>query len=202
MATFSTTLTIAGRLFSQRALVLMMIMCVLVLTAFSSSQASTENPAPVSGVSVTSGWDAFLPTPQPVGEGQFRRWGFLIYDATLWSSDGQFKATEPFALRLSYARSVSRDQIVDASLDQMRQLGINVAEHPDWTAKLRQVFADVNKGDALTGIYTPGKGAIFFYNDQLTGQVDEALAQAFFSIWLDPQTSEPGLRLSLLGLAQ
>lgn len=202
MVTFSTKLATAVRSFIQRALILMMIMSVLVLTAFSSSQASTENPASVSGVSATSGWDAFLPTPQPVGQGQFRRWGFLIYDATLWSSNGQFKATEPFALRLSYARSVSRDQIVDASLDQMRKLGIDVAEQPDWTDKLRQVFADVNKGDALTGIYTPGKGAVFFYNDQLTGQVDEALAKAFFSIWLDPQTSEPDLRLSLLGLAQ
>lgn len=172
------------------------------LSLLSSAQANTENPTSASAVSATSAWDAFLPTPKPVGEGQFRRWGFLIYDATLWSSNGQYKANEPFALRLSYARNVSRDQIVDASIDQMRELGVDVAQHPDWPDKLRRVFADVNKGDSLTGIYMPGNGAVFFYNNQLTGQVDEALAQAFFSIWLDPQTTEPDLRLSLLGLAQ
>ena len=179
-----------------------MVMSIFMLSLLSSAQANTENRTSASAVSATSAWDAFLPTPKPVGEGQFRRWGFLIYDATLWSSNGQYKANEPFALRLSYARNVTRDQIVDASIDQMRELGVDVAQHPDWPDKLQRVFADVNKGDSLTGIYMPGNGAVFFYNNQLTGQVDEALAQAFFSIWLDPQTTEPDLRLSLLGLAQ
>jgi hypothetical protein len=202
MATFSTVLVKIGRSLCQRARFLVVIMSVFMCTAFSSSQASTENPTSVNTASATSAWAAFLPTPKPVGEGQLRRWGFLIYDATLWSSNGKYESTEPFALRLSYARTVSRDQIVDASLDQMHELGIDVAQHPDWSEKLRQVFEDVTKGDSLTGIYMPGKGAVFFYNNRLTGQIDEALARAFFSIWLDPQTTEPDLRLSLLGLAQ
>jgi len=180
----------------------MVIMSVFMFTAFSSSQASPENPTSANSASTTSAWEAFLPTPKPVGEGQLRWWGFLIYDATLWSSNGQYEPTKPYALSLSYARTVSRDQIVDASLDQMRDLGIDVAQHPDWSEKLRQVFEGVTKGDSLTGIYMPGKGAVFFYNNRLTGQIDEALAQAFFSIWLDPKTTEPELRLSLLGLAQ
>lgn len=202
MATFSTAIALTRLRLSECSRLLLMVMSIFMLSLLSSAQANTENPTSASAVSATSAWDAFLPTPKPVGEGQFRRWGFLIYDATLWSSNGQYKANEPFALRLSYARNVTRDQIVDASIDQMRELGVDVAQHPDWPDKLRRVFADVNKGDSLTGIYMPGNGAVFFYNNQLTGQVDEALAQAFFSIWLDPQTTEPDLRLSLLGLAQ
>lgn len=202
MATFSTAIALTRLRLSECSRLLLMVMSIFMLSLLSSAQANTENPTSASTVSATSAWDAFLPTPKPVGEGQFRRWGFLIYDATLWSSNGQYKANEPFALRLSYARNVTRDQIVDASIDQMRELGVDVAQHPDWPDKLRRVFADVNKGDSLTGISMPGNGAVFFYNNQLTGQVDEALAQAFFSIWLDPQTTEPDLRLSLLGLAQ
>jgi hypothetical protein len=202
MATFSTAIALTRLRLSGCSRLLLMVMSIFMLSLLSSAQANTENRTSASAVSATSAWDAFLPTPKPVGEGQFRRWGFLIYDATLWSSNGQYKANEPFALRLSYARNVTRDQIVDASIDQMRELGVDVAQHPDWPDKLQRVFADVNKGDSLTGIYMPGNGAVFFYNNQLTGQVDEALAQAFFSIWLDPQTTEPDLRLSLLGLAQ
>ena len=202
MATFSTAIALTRRWFSGRSRFSLMVMSLFMLALLPSAQASTENTARAPEFSVTSAWDAFLPTPKPVGEGQFRRWGFLIYDATLWSSNGKYDATEPFALRLSYASNVSRDQIVDASIDQMRELGVDVAQHPDWPDKLRRVFADVNKGDSLTGIYMPGNGAVFFYNNQLTGQVDEALARAFFSIWLDPQTTEPDLRLSLLGLTQ
>jgi len=160
-------------------------------------QASTVNAQ-----SSEPAWAAFLPTPQIVGQGQFRRWGFLIYDATLWSSTDQYSPEKPFALSLNYARSVTRDQIVDASIDQMRELGIDVDQHPQWPEKLRQVFVDVNEGETLTGVHMPGQGAVFFYDNQLTGQVDEALAQAFFAIWLDPQTTAPRLRLALLGLSQ
>ena len=62
-------------------------------------------------------------------------------------------------------------------------------------------MASVNPGDTLTGVYTPEQGAVFFYNDQLTGQIDERLAKAFFAIWLDPKTTQPDLRQALLGQA-
>jgi hypothetical protein len=202
MATFNSVLVSTRRSLSKRAHFFILVMSVFMMAAFATSQASTEKSSPALSLATTAAWETFLPTPKPVGEGQFRRWGFLIYDATLWSSNGKYEVGQPFALKLSYARGVTRDQIVDASIDQMRDLGIDVTQHPDWPEKLRQVFVDVAKGDTLTGIDMPGKGAVFFYNNQLTGQVDEALARAFFSIWLDPKTTAPDLRLSLLGLAQ
>ena len=144
-------------------------------------------------------WASFLPKAGEVGSGQFRWWGFLVYDATLWSPQGEYQPGGPFALSLRYARNVSRDDIVKASLDQMRDLGFAVNRHPEWKAKLDQVMASVKSGDTLTGVYTPGQGAVFFHNDKLTGQVDERLAEAFFAIWLNPKTSEPDLRQALLG---
>jgi|AntAceMinimDraft_5_1070358.scaffolds.fasta_scaffold61758_2 hypothetical protein len=161
---------------------------------------ATTDATPVE--TVKTPWSAFLPAAQIIGEGQFRRWGFLVYDATLWSSSGQYEPDQPFALSLTYARTVSREQIVDASLDEMRELGVDVDGHPEWSETLRNVFVDVSEGDTLTGIYMPDQGAVFYADDRLTGQVSEDLAQAFFAIWLDPDTTAPDLRLALLGKDQ
>jgi len=144
-------------------------------------------------------WEAFLPKAGEVGSGEFRYWGFLVYDASLWSPQGDYQPGGPFALSLRYARNVSRKDIVEASIDQMRDLGFPVDKHPEWKSKLDQVMVSVKSGDTLTGVYTPGQGAVFFHNDKLTGQISERLAKAFFAIWLDPKTSEPKLRQALLG---
>lgn len=144
-------------------------------------------------------WEVFLPKASEVGSGQFRWWGFLVYDASLWAPLGDYRPGSPFALSLRYAREISKADIVEASIDQMRDLGLPVGRHPEWSKKLNQVMASVKAGDTLTGVYTPGQGAVFFHNDKLTGQVDERLAKAFFAIWLDPKTSQPQLRQALLG---
>jgi len=147
----------------------------------------------------TPAWAAFLPSAEIVGQGELRFWGFRVYDASLWSTQGTYKQGAPFALSLRYARDFSARSIVDSSLDEMRKVGQPVDSNPQWEAALLQVMVDITRGDTLTGIYTPGKGAVFFHNDQLTGQIDETLAQAFFAIWLDERTRAPNLRQALLG---
>jgi hypothetical protein len=179
----------------------MFVGCLIAASILSTAVAQTATEASPAQ-STGKGWSALVPSAQKIGEGQLRRWGFLVYDATLWSTTGQFEPNQPFALSLTYARSISRDQIVDASLDQMRELGIDVDQHPDWAQALRKVFVGVNEGDTLTGVHVPGEGAVFFAGDRLTGRIDEDLSQAFFDIWLDPETTAPELRLALLGKAQ
>jgi len=48
-------------------------------------------------------------------------------------------------------------------------------------------------------VYQPGQGATFFHRERQTGQISDELARHFFAIWLDPRSSEPGLRQALLG---
>ena len=175
--------------------------CILSTSMITTAVAQTTTGASTAQ-STNQGWAALVPSAQKIGEGQLRRWGFLVYDATLWSTTGRFEPDQPFALSLTYARSISRDQIVDASLDQMRELGVDVDQHPEWAQALREVFVDVNEGDTLTGVHRPGEGAVFFAGDRLTGQIDQDLSQAFFAIWLDPDTTAPDLRLALLGKDQ
>ncbi len=163
--------------------------------------AQTSSPARTAQVPGAY-WRALVPDAIEVGQGQFRRFGFLIYEASLWAPDAVYRADGPFALRLRYARAITRDQIVDASLDQMRAIGIDVNAHPGWRSQLESALSGVQAGDTLTGIHQPGQGAVIFKEGERLGQLDRALAEAFFSIWLDRSTTEPALRSALLGLDQ
>ncbi len=150
----------------------------------------------------TAPFASLIPNAQVVGSGLFRWWGFRVYEASLWSPNGRYQAGEPFALSLTYARALEGADIVDASLDQMRKLGLPVDRHPEWGPALSEVLVSVQSGDTLTGVYQPGEGAVFFFNERKTGEIDDRLAKAFFAIWLDPETSAPDLRQSLLGQSQ
>jgi hypothetical protein len=65
---------------------------------------------------------------------------------------------------------------------------------------MQRLFPDVRKGDRLTGVNVPGRGAKFFHNGAAIGEIAEpGFARAFFGIWLDPKTSRPDFRKLLLG---
>ena len=180
----------------------------LLSMGFSSSASQIVSNQPVSAQTSSSAnsgaaggyWRSLVPDATQVGQGQFRRFGFLIYEASLWAPDATYQADGPFALRLRYARAITRDQIVDASLDQMRAIGIDVDAHPRWKDQLESALSGVEAGDTLTGIHLPGQGAIIFRDGVRLGALEQALANAFFSIWLDRNTTEPALRAALLGL--
>jgi hypothetical protein len=143
---------------------------------------------------------AGIPEVGEVGRGEFSRFGFRVYEARLWAPSGRYVPHLPFALSLTYQRSIDGARIVQASLDEIAKLGVPIDAHPQWRDQLARVLPDVVPGDTLTGVYQPGDGATFYHQGQLTGRIDDSLARAFFSIWLDPRTSEPSLRQALLGV--
>lgn len=140
------------------------------------------------------------------GNGEMTWFGFSLYRATLWVSgqkDGRLRAESPFALALEYRRDIAGDQIVRASVDEMRKLGASDEQLQSWAVEMRRVFPDVKKGDVLTGVYLPGNSARFFYQGREIGEVRDAeFARRFFAIWLDPKTSSPDVRAALLRLPE
>jgi hypothetical protein len=86
----------------------------------------------------------------------------------------------------------------------MKRLGYADAQKLGrWEAEMDRVFPDIKAGDRLVGVSVPGKEARFYSQDRLIGTVaDPEFARAFFSIWLDPATSEPKLRAQMLRLEQ
>ena len=133
------------------------------------------------------------------GRGSFRQFGFLIYEASLWTAGDEI--APPLALRLDYRRAVSGQAIVNASRREMRRLGAPEAALERWTSAMEAIFPDVAAGDHLIGLWDDD-GARFRQDGRLLGVVPEpAFAAAFFGIWLDPRTRAPALRAALLGQA-
>lgn len=137
-----------------------------------------------------------LPEVKLSGSGSFRWYGLKIYDAELWASKNSF------ALDLRYARQLVGRKIAEASIDEIRQLGMGTPEqHKAWLASMTALFPDVDKDTRLTGIHIPGQPTQFFLNGAPLGTVtDVEFGPAFFAIWLHPKTSEPKLRRALLAL--
>ena len=155
-------------------------------------------------------WREALPDARLSGSGEMRMFGFSIYNAQFWSprllAGKPPGAEEPFALELTYTRAISRDDLVEASLKEIRRLSLNPLSPEQvarWDKEMQQAFVDVVPGSRITGVYVPGEGVRFYVGDQLQHVVnDDAFAKAFFAIWLDPRTRNPQLRAQLLGAAK
>ncbi len=147
-----------------------------------------------------------LPGARLLGQGRLTFLGLSVYSARLWVTDG-FKPdnfiNHPVALELEYARSLVGSLIAERSLTEMKRVGDVPADKAElWLAAMTKTFPDVNKGDRITGLYLPGEGMRFFFNGKPRGDIlDPAFARLFTGIWLSPRTSEPKLRLALLGSA-
>ena len=144
-------------------------------------------------------WATLDPTAglQRWGSGEFRRFGFLVYQASLWAGDDPLRP--PLALQLTYQRNIAGAAIAEASVKEIRQLGLaDEGTLARWGGLMAGLFPDVRPGDAIIGEYRSA-GASFHFNGRLLGQIEEAaFARAFFAIWLDARTSAPDLRAALL----
>lgn len=143
---------------------------------------------------------------KPLGQGELRFLGLKIYNARLYAEQpaalqpSQALYGQPFALRLTYARSLKGLDIAKRSEKEMTRLMGRDLPQP-WADALQRLFPDIQAGDEITGIYLPQKGARFYLNGRLIGTLENPdLAQSFFDIWLSERTREPALRAALLGL--
>lgn len=135
---------------------------------------------------------------QQWGSGDMLFLGFALYRATLWVA-GTGIDSSPHALTLHYRRNISREQLVSASLGEMRRLGGADAALSRWQADLERVFPDVKAGERIIGLHLPGQGARFYHQGRPTGEIQDAeFAKRFFAIWLAPRTRSPELRALLL----
>lgn len=190
------------------------------------TQASGTSPsAPAHSTVLTVPLPAEVPQLRLRGSGQFRWFGLRIYEASLWSATSdatdrpQASAGLPtapekslqaidfkgfFALQLRYHRSFEGSAIAQRSLEEIERLGLGSStQRQNWRTAMGRLFPDVKEGERLTGLHLPGRGARFYQNDRLLGDIDDPeFAQAFFSIWLSPATREPALRQALLGQAR
>jgi hypothetical protein len=135
-----------------------------------------------------------------VGKGTYHKFGFSVYQATLWAANGAWNPQKPYALELHYTRGVSKDTLVDTVTDDLREEGVADDQTLGrWRETLAGVLPDVEDGDVLVGLCLPGKKSRLFFNGKEIASIeDPALSKAFFDIWLGAHADED-LRAKLLG---
>jgi hypothetical protein len=138
-----------------------------------------------------------------VGEARLTWFGLHVYDARLVASpkfDPSAPFTHPFALELTYGRSLDGRAIAETSRDEIARLGFGTAlQRQAWFERMVALFPDVQRGTRIAGVNVPGRGVDFYVDGGLAGSIDDvAFARAFFAIWLDPRTRSPEVRRGLL----
>ena len=98
------------------------------------------------------------------GEADVRWLGLLIYHARLWTPLGGWRADQPHALEICYARSIRGEQLAERSLAEMQHIGAGTeAERSEWLGAMRRIFPNVRDGDQLIALATPGGPTRFFF---------------------------------------
>ena len=132
------------------------------------------------------------------GSGKFNWWGFHIYDASFYRAGTP--SSQEFALDIRYQKSFTGVAIANSSVEEMKKMGVPEAQVSLWGKELAKVFPNIESGQALTAVYAPKQGTIFYHDGKRIAQIPGVeFSKAFFGIWLDPKTSVPKLRSELLG---
>lgn len=165
---------------------------------------AAEMPVRASTVPAPPAIATQLSDPRLAGEGDLRWFGLKVYTAQLWVDRPGLRIDRlhavPFALDLRYATALKGASIAERSVQEIERMGFGDPQRRGrWHEAMRRLFPDVARGDRLTGVHEPGRGARFFHNDRPIGAVDDPdFASAFFAIWLDERTVAPSLRQALL----
>lgn len=146
---------------------------------------------------------AAVPELSTVGEGSYRYLFWQLYDARLATQSGEFESysqSTPLLLELTYKRDISKQQFIDATVDEWQKLGHSSKEQQQqWAEQLQSLWQDVKEGDTLAALLLADGRVTFYLNAVETGALeDTAFGPAFFDIWLHPDTSAPKLRRQLI----
>ena len=144
---------------------------------------------------------SFITAANKVGQGRLTYLFWDVYDAALYAPNGVWEPNQPFALQLSYLRTIKGKKIADRSIEEIRKQGfVDEVKLASWHTQMRKIFPDVNEGISLIGVYTTTGETIFFENNTEVGRINNAeFSRLFFDIWLSEKTQAPELRKKLLG---
>lgn len=136
-----------------------------------------------------------------VGSSNYRKLGFNVYRASLWAPDGSYDKAKPFALQVHYTRSLSKDTVVNAVMDDVRKQQLaDGATMDSWQKMLTKTLPAVKDGDEIVGLSTPGKPTRLFHNGrQIISISDRRLSDSFFNIWLG-DIADHDMRAQLLNI--
>lgn len=128
---------------------------------------------------------------------------FDIYDAELWVEKKPWDFNQAFSLSLRYNRSLSKEELVDSSIEEIERY-YNIGKNKRiYRETLNSILLSVEEGDRISAVYQPGRGLSFFYNSKKIGLIDDLdFAKKYIMIWLHPQAYYEDVRRGLLALRE
>lgn len=135
------------------------------------------------------------------GEATFRWLGLPLYTARLFTPGGQALAgANPVGLELIYARNITRQSLVNATVSELERLEGSQADHGIIGQKLAPCFRDVTDGDRFVATATKANELQVFFNGARTCRIShEKLGARFLNIWLSQNSRSPALSRQLRG---
>lgn len=173
----------------------------LILICSSTTLNAKENPLPLK-VSETLTVKAIESEFKKVGSALFSVLFWDIYNSTLYTESGKYNkddSQQPLVFKIDYLRDISRDDLIERTIEQWQHLDISEKEYLQFLPLLTEIWPNISAGDSLTLLIKDQK-SFFYFNDIYIGHVeDESFGPLFLSIWLSPKTSQKLLRKKLLG---
>jgi len=155
------------------------VVMLLMMSAVSSANAATLQCA-----------EGVVDDLEKVGDTRLRVYFFSVYDAALYTPDGNYPANEK-ALVISYLRSIKSEQLVNTTRDEWEKLGYGIGDREQqWLTYLDDIWPDVQEGDCLLARTTvSGETRFYNRNGQLGEVAEPEFADRFFDIWLSENSS-------------
>lgn len=140
-------------------------------------------------------------SPTIIGEGTLKVFFMEIYDLRLIADSPTFSWQNKFKLDFIYTRDLKKDSVIKSSIKELRrQSSVSESDMESWQGYLEQSIKPVQDGTHATVLWNPEGHITFHYenSDPITIE-NEDFARAFLNIWLGEETSQPKLRIQLLG---
>ena len=135
------------------------------------------------------------------GEGKMSFMFWDLYKAELYGKAETFQPEKtPIALKITYLRDIDKQDLIDATVDQWAHLSYENDAIPEWSNQLSAIWPDIKEGNHLIiRVLDDGTSEFYDQNQKIGTMTDTSFGQAFISIWLSENTSEPKLRARLIG---
>lgn len=131
----------------------------------------------------------------------YRLLGIPIYEAKLFKPRGEgFDWNRPFALQLQYAKTISGDRLLSATMSELRRMEGQKDDHAEIELALATCFRDVSSGDRYLA-YAVGPDRVdFWLNGSKTCEAQHpGLRNRFLGIWLSDESRAQNLTRRLRG---
>lgn len=138
---------------------------------------------------------------QKVGGAKLEVFFFDIYYSELYSETGSYQPKDyPLALQIKYLRDIKAKDLIERTQKEWNKLGYSKEQTQSWLNRLNKMWPDIKEDDVLTLRIEDAGNSLFYFNDQLLGEMDDIhFGESFLAIWLDEACSFPKLRKKLIG---